>query len=100
MRLAAKRLRDVAAIFEPLLGLGKAGRRGRRRLAALLAGLGHLRDTAAAGELAAPLVTGRAGAGGGFPVRRGHQQRDDARALRDAWRGFRDAPPRWFRPAD
>ncbi len=99
LRLAAKRLRDVGAIFDRLPGLDKAGRRGRRRLAALLTALGRSRDRAAAGVLAAPLMTGRAGSGGGFPVERVRDRQGEARALRDAWRGFRDAPARCFRPA-
>lgn len=88
LRLAAKKLRDVVRIFDPVPGLNRKGRRGMRRLTALLDGLGKARDRLAEPVLLARLVLAA------LPVQ---PRPGDERALRKAWRAFRKQPPPWFR---
>lgn len=94
LRLAAKALRDVGALVSPVLTPRKPGRRGQRHLAALLALLGGDHDRAEAAMVIAGLGVDEPGA-----ARLSGQDRKERRALRAAWREFRDEPQPWFKAA-
>jgi triphosphatase len=96
IRKQGKRLRYAAEFFSPLYGK-RSARRFIGRLSTLQEALGHLNDTAAAGDLMASLgqTADRqfaAGAVQGFVAAR---QGDTRRDIGEAWSKFRRQEPFW-----